>query len=216
MKLTKHDQEILKSYSDTIDGLSEYLGSGFEIILHSLENYDSSVIKIKNGFHSQRGIGSPITTLALDMLKKIQQSPNNSFSNCHNYFTTNKKGELLKSSTIAIYGDEKKIIGLLCINFYLDTPISELISTFSANNQEKTIDEYFPVSGEDLIATSIRKVKVIVDSDISITSLNKNKVIISKLNEKGIFKIKDSVSIVAKLLGISKNTVYLHLREDKN
>ena len=41
---------------------------------------------------------------------------------------------------------------------------------------------------------------------------NKNKEIIRKLYDKGIFQIKDSVPKIADELNISKNTVYLHLR----
>ena len=41
---------------------------------------------------------------------------------------------------------------------------------------------------------------------------NKNKIIIYKLDDYGIFNIKDSIPKVADLLEISKNTVYMHLR----
>ena len=44
--LTLVDQEILNSYSNMIEGLACYLGEGYEIVLHSLENYEHSVINI--------------------------------------------------------------------------------------------------------------------------------------------------------------------------
>lgn len=46
----------------------------------------------------------------------------------------------------------------------------------------------------------------------AIHTTNKNKEIIRILFDKGIFHIKDSVVQVAEILGISKNTVYMHLR----
>ena len=48
------------------------------------------------------------------------------------------------------------------------------------------------------------------NSEISLT--NKNKEIVIRLEEKGIFNIKDAVIKVAEQLEISKNTVYMHLR----
>ena len=42
--------------------------------------------------------------------------------------------------------------------------------------------------------------------------VNKNKEIIAMLNEKGIFNFKDSVVKIADMMGISKNTVYMHIR----
>ena len=43
MKLTKTDKFIMDSYSSMIEGLSAYLGSAYEISLHSLEDYNHSV-----------------------------------------------------------------------------------------------------------------------------------------------------------------------------
>ena len=49
-------------------------------------------------------------------------------------------------------------------------------------------------------------------ADATVSNSLKNKEIVLRLNEKGIFKLKNAVVTVANLLGISKNTVYLHLR----
>jgi predicted transcriptional regulator YheO len=48
--------------------------------------------------------------------------------------------------------------------------------------------------------------------DPEIAAINKNKEIVIRLEEKGIFNIKDAVVKVADQLEISKNTVYMHLR----
>lgn len=63
VKLTRADQKILKSYIPTLQGLAAYLGSSYEIVLHSLEDYDHSVIGIINGEHTGRRIGAPHTVL---------------------------------------------------------------------------------------------------------------------------------------------------------
>ena len=55
------------------DGLSAYLGEGYEIILHSLEDLDHSVIKIINGHYTERCEGAPITDLALAMLEDLNR-----------------------------------------------------------------------------------------------------------------------------------------------
>ena len=51
-----------------------------------------------------------------------------------------------------------------------------------------------------------------INDDKSISNGNKNKEIIRILYKQGLFKIKDSVIKIANKLGISKHTVYLHLR----
>ena len=43
--LTKADRLILDSYKTVLDGFSEYFGEGYELVLHSLEDLEHSVIK---------------------------------------------------------------------------------------------------------------------------------------------------------------------------
>ena len=102
ISLTATDKQILESYKIMIDGMAEYMGEGYEIILHSLQNLDRSVIKIINGHYTGREEGAPITDLALSMLSKIAESKEIK-SLC--YFTKDKAGVTLKSTTIPIVGE---------------------------------------------------------------------------------------------------------------
>jgi len=210
--LSKVDKEILESYKNFCEGLSDYLGDGYEIVLHSLENFDHSVIKILNGHYTGRSVGAPITDLALSMLEQIKRKSHVGYIS---YFSKNKKGEPLKSTTIAIQGEGGRIIGLLCINFYMNTPLAQLITNMynmkhvsSGNNHIETYMDNI----DDLIEQTVAQVRNEVLNDNSILSSNKNKEIISRLYNRGIFNLKDSVQKCAGILGISKNTVYMHLR----
>ena len=63
-----------------------------------------------------------------------------------------------------------------------------------------------------MIAEAVTQTLEEVIGNPEITTINKNKEIIIRLEEKGIFNIKDAVVKVAEQLEISKNTVYMHLR----
>lgn len=52
IELTATDRQILNSYALMLDGLGAYLGEGYELVLHSLESLDHSVIKIINGHYT--------------------------------------------------------------------------------------------------------------------------------------------------------------------
>ena len=221
--LSELDYQILESYRQIIHGLGEYLGSAYEIILHNLGSYDHSVIAIENGHYTGRKVGAPITNMALDMLESIRN--NNSGDNI-SYFTTSKNGKPMKSTTIAIRGEKQRVIGLLCINFYMDIPFSSLLKDFTTNaiSQEQTLEtsisstnvtEEFHENSTDLILNIITSSKEQILQDNTISSTNKNKAIIQLLYDKGVFNFKDSVILVAENLHISKNTVYLHLRNIK-
>lgn len=93
----------------------------------------------------------------------------------------------MKSTTMVIYGENRNIIGLLCIIINVDRPFSEMMN--------------------DIIQATIKE----VDSS-PVSHANRNKQIIGLLHGRGIFQMRDAAAIVAKALKITKHTVYLHLR----
>lgn len=214
MILTENDKIILESYKNIADGLSEFLGGSYEIIIHSLECLDASIIKIINGHHSGRTIGAPITDIALSMVTKLEEGTGQNFIT---YFTKNKKGEQIKSSISAIYGENNRVIGLFCVNFFFHTTLSEFLGAFinPSVSENDSISENFVDNAEDLMIGALEEVKRIVYNDLSISSSNKNKEIVSLLYQRGIFNLKDSVITISNHLGISKNTVYMHIRNIK-
>ncbi|MEY8321858.1 PAS domain-containing protein [Lachnospiraceae bacterium 46-61] len=210
--LTENDKMILESYKNIADGLGDFLGSACEIVIHNLESLDSSIIKIVNGNHSGRTIGAPITDVALSVLTKLEENKEKNFIT---YFAKNKRGEQIKSSISAIYGERNRIIGLFCVNFFLNTSLFEFVNSFINNHMEESennISENFVDNAEDLMIGALEEVKKIVYNDLSISSSNKNKEIVYLLYQRGIFNLKDSVITISNHLGISKNTVYMHLR----
>lgn len=211
VKLSTCDKLILDSYKKVLDGLAEYMGKGYEIVLHSLENFDHSVIKIINGEYTGRKEGAPITDLALRMLQEIQEKGQLGYI-C--YSTENAKGEPLKSATIVIPGEKNNPIGVLCINFYLNTSLSEFITSFMSKElvQENFSQEHLKENPTEMVKNEIKKAIAKVDSSSSIMPSLRNREIIAILEENGVFQIKESIHIVAQELDISKNTVYLHLR----
>lgn len=207
--LTEKEKLILSSYKVLVDGLADYLGNGYEIILHSLEDMEKSVIKIVNGHYTGRTEGSPITNFALSMLETLKK---NNDKKALSYFNRDKNGVMMKSTTIPITGEADRIIGLLCINFYTNLPLSEVLAKFMPNDSNLHIAESFSDNIDDVIISALEEARTKVLSNPKISTSNRNKEIISLLSEKGIFNLKDSVVKVASFMGISKNTVYLHLR----
>lgn len=211
--LTKNDKVILESYRVMLPSLANYLGNAYEIVLHNLENLSSSVIQICGGNHTNRTIGAPITDLGLSMLEKISVQEDKSTG--ISYFTTIKNGEPLKSSTIPIIGENGKVIALICINFYLNTPWNAIIASYTDSNsqiKEHTYSETFTDSIDDLLKQLVSDTKQSIFNNNDIPANCKNKEIVRLLSRKGIFNFKDAVIYVAKYLNISKNTVYMHMR----
>jgi len=207
--LSDTDRTILESYKTFLEGLSDYIGPGYEIVLHSLENLNQSVIKIINGHLTGRREGAPITDLALEMLEKLKDEGHTPYIS---YMSKNKKGEPIKSATIAIKGDGGRIIGLMCVNFSLNTPLSAALMQYQTAEQAVGVSETFADNASEVIEKAVSEVQSQVLADKSIPQNYKKKEIILRLAGRGIFNLKDAVGSVAERLGISRNTVYLHLR----
>ena len=60
LRLSEVDKQILHSHALMLDGLGNFFGSTHEVILHSLENLESSAIKVINGHFSNRKEGAPL------------------------------------------------------------------------------------------------------------------------------------------------------------
>lgn len=211
---SKADLDLLRSYEAVVDGLAALIGAHCEIVLHSLVDINHSAIKIANGENTGRKVGSPITDLALRMLRDIQGSERN-FS--HPYFTRAKGGVLMKSITIAIRNSNAEIIGLLCINMNLDVPFSTMLQTFMPIQDARKItsDVNFASDVDELVDKTVEWTIEEINSNKAVSNNTKNRHIVMALYDKGIFDIKDAINRVAARLGISKHTVYLYIRQRK-
>jgi predicted transcriptional regulator YheO len=207
--LSPADKLILDSYKMSMEGLAAYLGDAFEFVLHDLDDLDHSAVKIINGAHSGRKEGAPITDLALSMLEKISAKKDSSYIAYH---SKDRYGKPVKSLTLAIFGERNRTIGLLCINFYLDTPLSAFLQSLLPHNQVDYISENFINNSDELIGRALKKTKEEVFADDTVLVSQKNREIITLLYHQGIFKLKNAVAITSKDLAITRNTIYMHLR----
>ena len=211
--LTHHDRATLDSIKPIVDGIAAFLGGNCEVLLHSLENLDRSVIHIANGGITGRSIGSPITDLGMKILREASMKGSDVMGS---YYSKTADGKTLRSVTVLIRNAAKKPIGLLCINFNLDVPFLDILKTFASStaSTEET-SENFATSVEDLIQSTLHETIVEINTHKSIPNLTKNKIIVGKLKEKGIFSIRGAVDIVARELSVSRYTIYNYLRESR-
>lgn len=205
--LDEESRHLIASFEPAVEALSALFGSGCEVVLHAFDNLHASVVKIANGHVTGRQEGAPVTDFALT---KLQSTAGSQWSS---YFTRTKEGKVMKSSSITIKNRHGKPVGMLCVNFSLETSLTNLLETFSPPATAIHVNnETFACSVDDLVSQVIEK----VDQDSSLGSSVRNKEIVSRLYDMGIFDIKDTPQLVARMLGVSRHTVYLHIRNYKS
>lgn len=199
--------------SNVVDGIARMYGEFTEVVLHSLDNDNPSIVKIANGHVTGRGNGAPITNLALLKLKE-----GNDVSD--SYLTKTSCGKTLHSITTIVRNPQGTPIGLLCINVDMDAPVQSFLRTMlppSSSCCEVTQSpETFAQNIDETISSTIRSAIDNTWGNSGIAPSKRNREVVTKLHGLNIFKYKDSVQLTAEALEISKDTVYLYLRELEN
>ncbi|MIE71849.1 hypothetical protein EL06_21110 [Salmonella enterica subsp. diarizonae] len=214
--MTGADKRTLDAWQAVAVMLGRLLGKGCEVVLHSLEDLQNSVVFIVNGEITGRKVGSPVTNTALAMLQRIQEEH---IDVTEAYFTRSPDGHLMRSITCAIRGSEGNVAGLLCVNLDIDTPLcqfmQDLLPPRADEKKHPAEAEVFAHSVDELVRETVETVRHNVINDPAISPSARNRCIILRLHEQGLFELKDAVIIIAGMLGISRHTVYLHLRKMK-
>ncbi|MGF1697984.1 PAS domain-containing protein [Vibrio lamellibrachiae] len=212
---SQQDRESLTNYFRLADTIADLIGPHCEVVIHSFESFEESVVKIVNGHHTGRAIGAPITDLGLKMWRDYE---NSGVVSPKSYFTNSCDGSLLKSTTCILAGYDNKAIGMLCINMNLSFPFPEIIKTLMPDVSVTTsmVNENFSTNATDVIEQALSSVIEEIDNDSSVSVKGRNKAIAKRLFDNGVFELKETTTQVSERLGITRQAIYKYLREFKS
>lgn len=206
--------ECLKQFIPLVEAVAETFGRNCEVVLHDLSKPRQSVIKIANGHITGRDVGSPATDFILSLIKN-KDIPDLIVG----YRTRTKKGHDLKSTTIFIRNNKKKIVGALCINLDITPYVSaknaleELCMNISAQGDSREVPEKFESSVDNLIQELLEKNIKKIGMPVAHMRKEDKLQIIRNLKKDGLFLIKGSGKKVSNELNISLPTIYKYLEE---
>lgn len=220
VKLNSGDKAILNTVCGVTEGIAKIFGESCEVVVHSLEDIRHSVIKIVHGHVTGRQIGSPLTDLGVEMIAKANTITSDVIGS---YYSRTDKGKLLKCVTVVIRNSRQKLIGFLCINIDLSAAVPQFpAKIFSPQGYIKSssgvttqLAEHFPSKVQDLISDIFKLVVSDANKYKKLSLTERNKMVVLQLYQRGVFNIKGAVDFVAAELGVSRYTVYNHIREAK-
>ena len=204
------------SYIQLVDFLGACFGENTEVVLHSFEDINHSVIAIHNGHISGRKIGAPLTRFALSKLKdKGKDGPPYYLS----YLGVSANNVALRSNSFFILDKQGNPRGMLCINTDVTKyqQAAELLQKLAFMPVEKSEEkgnntiEVFQSTSEDMIQGIINDVTHSAGVSVERLTVDEKVEIVRRFNEEKFFLIKGAVSQVSAILGVSEATVYRYL-----
>jgi predicted transcriptional regulator YheO len=214
--LSDEDRVVLRAMGEAARTIGRQFGEYTEVVVHSLEDYDRSIVALENGGVTGRSVGGPMTDFALSILERLEEGGAGDLYGP--YYSTTEGGRRLKSTTVVIRGGDEAPIGFLCINTDVSAPLDLFLRSLLPEQQgeEQEVTEHFPLTAQDLLDTSFREASLLVNGQTGVSPTEKNKRIVEELYRRGIFHVKNGIDMVAEKLGVSRYTVYNYIREVKH
>jgi predicted transcriptional regulator YheO len=190
------------------DAIVKTFGYNCEVVVHDLKNeLENSIAYIKNGHVSNRKLGDGASALVLNAISHSDINHEDKL----NYII--RDGDKYIKCSSLFFKERDSLRYIFAINF----DISHLIRTQEALNQiivhekEEQFDQ-FPVDVNDMLDRLILQSVDKVGKPIDEMNYKEKSVAIKFLDECGAFLIKKAGDKVAEVFGISKYTIYNHMK----
>ena len=215
----------LEPYAKLVYFLSAALGDNCEIALHDLTSKDQEIVAISNNPISGREGGAKLSNLSLHYLEE-KQYLNHDY--VMNYKTVGNDGKLMRAATYFIKEEGREMpVGMLCINVnisdleYLTSTIKKILGIKEEKDIEFKMDNPVEILSsplDEMIDMYIKECleKMGFPSYFLAERLNVDEKIkvVKYLQEKGTFKVKGAIVLVAEKLAVSEPTVYRYLKKN--
>ena len=213
----------LEPYAKLVYFLSAALGDNCEIALHDLTSKDQEIVAISNNPISGREVGAKLSNLSLHYLEE-KQYLNHDY--VMNYKTVGNDGKLMRAATYFIKEEGREMpVGMLCINVNISEYLTSTIKKILGIKEEKDIEfkmdnpvEILSSPLDEMIDMYIKECleKMGFPSYFLAERLNVDEKIkvVKYLQEKGTFKVKGAIVLVAEKLAVSEPTVYRYLKKN--
>lgn len=206
------NQKIFARYFQIADILGQMFHNVLEVVVHDFQDLDHAIIHIVNGHISGRSLGGPVSELNMRRLLEEGNFPDELV----NYTSRNSRGQQLKSSSLAIRDDKRKIIGAFCLHF--DVSQFEQFQKFLDFFVNAKVDALIGVNDFGASQPYDEEIKQEIDAFLiqqglfasQLTYKNKQD-IVHHLFKIGSFKKKGAISVIAKCLQLTRQCVYNYL-----
>jgi D-arginine utilization repressor len=202
-------KKAIKAFLPTAEAIQRLLHPHAEVVVHDIKQ--NQIVAIFHPFSKRRVGDSSLFTKEEEMA---------TLEDCVGpYEKINWDGRKLKSVSSVIRDENKKSVGMLCINLDISKleRFNDLIAAFISN--EKLFPQPVPLFKDDWQEKINKYVHAYLSKHhLTLESINRTekKELIEHLYKVGAFTAKSAALYIAKVIGVSRATVYNYLANTEN
>ncbi|RXJ87659.1 transcriptional regulator [Arcobacter sp. CECT 8985] len=189
------------------DAITKLFYPNVEVVLHDVKQ--EKLVHISNAF-SKREIGDK-------MINDVKDFKSLTTDIVGPYEKVNFDGKRLKTVSSIIRDENNEIIGIMCINFNIQTFENIFDSLKSFLNIEDKNESPNLLFSQDWKSHTNKLIKEFLETKnrkIEELKIKEKKELILFLNDKGIFSIRNVVAYLCEILNISRATIYKWLKQE--
>lgn len=192
---------------------AEMFSPVLETVVHDVSDPDHSIIAVYNGHVTERQVGDPST----DVVQKLVDGDIPDV--IVGYKNEGPNGKMLKSTSVAIRDAGGELVGVMGLNLnvsYFDQ-FAKFMHQFTATEASEHVPEaeHFRTLAPERLDSPRADIRDAIDRYRTMNSLNaralsnrEKRRVVQHLYEKGYFKARGAVTIMAELLGLTRPSVY--------
>lgn len=195
--------------------IAELLGPDSEVILYEAES--RTVYHVINPFDDQMAVGSEMRSLECSFLDNRLYEREDFIVN---YRAISMQKGKLKSATIFLRSDDRKLVGVLTVNVNVDRLVEMrdilniMISGYHPYDQKSaSFYNSFDVSVEGMVVNTIKDELAKYNVEPTRLSQKEKLEVVSNLDQKGIFLVKGAIAELAGFLHTTETTIYRYLNK---
>jgi len=193
-------------YIPIAESIAKLLYPFAEVVLHDIKK--NQIVEIFNNFTQRRpGDSSCITNF-----EGFKKGPDIHGPFIHNNFY----GYHVKYTTSVLRNEDGEAIGLLCININIEDfqYLQNVYNLFfETKSDSSNLDELFNDDWQDRISAFVQKFLKEKSRPLSKLTKQERIKLVRSLHEAGAFRATNAASFTAKILGVSRATIYNYLNK---
>jgi len=200
----------LKSALPMAEAFCKLLHPLAEVVIHDYAT--NKIVAIFNPF-SKREVGDTSYIDEFNFPVDVNQNVIGPYEKVH------YDGQKLKSISIVLRDEQGDVHGFLCVNMNISafSQYQQVMQLFIGNNDTSISNDVESIFKDDLYEQiNIYVQQYCREHQLSLDQMNRKQkqLLMNELKQKGAFKGKNATNYAARILGVSRATVYNYLKQD--